>query len=255
MIIYKITNQINQKSYIGQTVRTLNERWLEHIKCAQNNDCRHLYCAMRQYGTDKFTIEQLDTAKSTEELNLLEQKYIRLYDSYRNGYNMTDGGECNPMHCTKAKQAHDTKMRSPEVRKQISESMKIHFKENPVSEITRSKLANYRKQRCFVHKDNVAIQVLKTDLDKYLAEGWIKGSKSCDPDVVKTRAASRSRKVQCIDENNCIIQTFNSVKSAAEWWYNYSYSDRSSSSDLMNLIKKSSSKDIYIRGLKWIYLK
>lgn len=255
MIIYKITNQINKKTYIGQTVRSLTERWNEHLKMASTQDKRQLYCAMRKYGKENFTIEEIAKASSIDELNKLEQEYIVKYDSYNNGYNMTDGGELNPMHSSKAKASHDSKMRSPEIRKQISISMLEHFKTNPVSSETRAKLAAHRKQYCFIHKDNVAIQVLKSEVDRYLEEGWIKGGKACNPDVVKQRAENRSRGVKCIDENNNVLNTFKSVKSAAEWWYNYNYSDISQPRHLMSLIKKSYSQDIFIRGLKWIYIK
>ena len=56
MIIYKITNLINNKIYIGLTTCSLKERWNNHRHCAKS-DPRHLYCSMRKYGIENFKIE------------------------------------------------------------------------------------------------------------------------------------------------------------------------------------------------------
>lgn len=88
MIIYKIQNKINNKIYIGQTVRTLEERIKEHKR---NKNCV-MYKAFKKYGFENFDIKQIDEAKTIEELNEKEIYYINLYDSKNNGYNMCDGG-------------------------------------------------------------------------------------------------------------------------------------------------------------------
>lgn len=59
MIIYKITNLINNKIYIGLTTCSLKERWNNHRHCVKS-DPRHLYCSMRKYGIENFKIEQID---------------------------------------------------------------------------------------------------------------------------------------------------------------------------------------------------
>lgn len=94
MIIYKITNQINNKSYIGKTIKTIDERFKTHLKNAKNKINRRLYDSMNFYGYENFLIEQIDIASSIEELNQKEIYYINLYDSIMpNGYNMTTGGD------------------------------------------------------------------------------------------------------------------------------------------------------------------
>ena len=98
MIIYKITNQINSKIYIGLTTCSLKERWNNHRHCVKS-DPRHLYCAMRKYGIENFTIEQIDETDNLEDLGKLEYKYIKQYNS-RNpkiGYNLSAGGETNQL--------------------------------------------------------------------------------------------------------------------------------------------------------------
>ena len=98
MIIYKITNQVNNKIYIGLTTETLQERWSGHLQ-AYKTCKRHLYESMRKYGIENFTIEEIDKADSFEELGQLERKYIREYDSQNpeKGYNITAGGERNQL--------------------------------------------------------------------------------------------------------------------------------------------------------------
>ena len=91
--IYKITNTINNKIYVGVTSRTLAERFKEHKSRIEERNSVHLYQAMEKYGRDSFTIELLDTANTSEEMFEKEKYYIKLYDSYNNGYNMTLGGE------------------------------------------------------------------------------------------------------------------------------------------------------------------
>lgn len=89
MQIYKLTNSVNGKVYIGQTIRRLITRLNQHKKAdsAIGN-------AIRKYGLDNFTIEIVATAQSLDELNRLEQDMIaNLNTRYPNGYNITPGGD------------------------------------------------------------------------------------------------------------------------------------------------------------------
>ena len=165
MIIYKITNKLNNKIYIGQTIRSLEERFLEHKRCKKDF---YLHNSIRKYGEENFTAEIIDYADSRDELNEKEAYWIKFYQSDIEGYNMKPGGSYNPMNVEAIKLSHDMKMRSPEVRQKISNTMKKHFANNPVSDETRKKLSEARKQRCFIKKDNIVKQVLKSELDKYL---------------------------------------------------------------------------------------
>ena len=91
MFIYKITNIVNNKVYIGQSIRPIEQRFKRHIADAINNVIdTHFARAIRKYGKDNFIIEQIDTADTQLDLNLKEQYYIRKYDSIKNGYNETD---------------------------------------------------------------------------------------------------------------------------------------------------------------------
>lgn len=85
--IYKITNLINGKIYIGLTTRTVEMRWKEH--------CRHssqeIDKAIQIYGKENFIIETLEEC-TDENLDDREKYWINFYNCYENGYNNTLGG-------------------------------------------------------------------------------------------------------------------------------------------------------------------
>lgn len=93
-IIYIITNTINSKVYIGQTIQTLENRWKAHCrnKCSRNEMNMHIKRAILKYGKQNFSIAELERCKVTE-LDEKEIYYIKLYNSYIEGYNNTKGGK------------------------------------------------------------------------------------------------------------------------------------------------------------------
>lgn len=96
MYIYKITNKINGKIYIGQVYnKTVLDRFNRHLKDATPDSRSYLHRAICKYGKDNFIVEQIDTATSLEELNQKEMYWIKYYNSTDGniGYNLTDGGD------------------------------------------------------------------------------------------------------------------------------------------------------------------
>lgn len=90
--IYKITNDINQKIYIGKTEFSVEKRFKEHCKdyLKPRFEKRPLYAAMKKYGIEHFHIETIEETNAPEER---EQYWIEHYGSYKNGYNATKGGD------------------------------------------------------------------------------------------------------------------------------------------------------------------
>lgn len=90
--IYLITNLINNKKYVGQTVMTLKQRWNKHLSNSRTLNPTGIAGAIKKYGEQNFSMELLATCK-IEDLNELEKYYIRKYNTFNNGYNLTLGGE------------------------------------------------------------------------------------------------------------------------------------------------------------------
>jgi len=94
-IIYKATNVLNGKVYIGQTIRTLLKRQAEHIRITKRNPEQYFHKAIHKYNAENFEWEVVDYASSIEELNEKEKEWIWLNYSNNSqfGYNLTEGGE------------------------------------------------------------------------------------------------------------------------------------------------------------------
>ena len=91
MEIYKITNKINGKVYIGQSIRPVEYRFHRHINDAMHNILdTHFARAIRKYGPDQWQLEVIDCATTQDELNQKEKYWIRYYNSVEEGYNETD---------------------------------------------------------------------------------------------------------------------------------------------------------------------
>lgn len=93
-IIYKITNVLNGKIYIGQTTKTLNRRWVEHCWESKHDSKVLFHCAIQKYGKENFTVEQIDVACDRDELDKKEIHWIKFYNSMNRdkGYNQESGG-------------------------------------------------------------------------------------------------------------------------------------------------------------------
>lgn len=102
MLIYKITNDINNKVYVGQTTRKIKERIADYKKeMKYKSDSRPIIRAMSKYGFEHFKFEILvDDIKSKEEMDKLEIQYIKNYHSLvtENGYNIELGGNSIGKH-------------------------------------------------------------------------------------------------------------------------------------------------------------
>lgn len=79
--VYKITNKVNNKAYIGITSKGLSARWKEHLYSAEHDCPFKLHRAIRKYGKENFSVELIDFANSWEELTKKEQQYISEYNS------------------------------------------------------------------------------------------------------------------------------------------------------------------------------
>lgn len=177
-LIYKITNIVNNKIYIGQTIRSLDER-IEDYKRGKTND--HLKNAFNKYGFDNFKFEIINTATSIEELNNKEIDYINKYNSTDKniGYNISIGGK--------------NSLASPETLEKMS---KAHKGIKQSKEWVEKRIPKKGSQEALKHGKS------KTDEEKkYLSENspkyWL--GKNRDPETI--RKVSETKKAIGITQN------------------------------------------------------
>lgn len=120
--VYKVTNAVNGKIYVGKTTIGVHARMAQHICNAKRGCSAYLYQAMRKHGADKFSVELLDTATSQLELDAKEIKSIAELQSTdcKKGYNCTPGGEGAPHGPSSRTFRSKGVPRTPEVRAKIS---------------------------------------------------------------------------------------------------------------------------------------
>ena len=197
MVIYKITNKINSKLYIGQTSQKLMARWKEHVR---SKTCKALGAAIRKYGPNSFTIEILQNCSSYEEMNILEKEYIKKFSSlYPDGYNLTTGGN-NGKHLewTKKKigEANRHRKHTEESKRKLSLARKgICLRKSPISDQERAAIS----ARVTVQWKNTSLEYIhmyKTGTKIYVPE--LNASFFSPSCLVKFLGISRKRAVSAI---------------------------------------------------------
>jgi group I intron endonuclease len=124
--IYRFTNKLNGKVYIGKTV-DIEDRYRQHIRSAKNKPSQAIHFAIAKYGIENFTFDILHKA-DVSMLDELEMAEIEKHNSYHDGYNNTHGGEgcLGLVHTEDSKRliGEKSKQRPPESNRRISEAQK-----------------------------------------------------------------------------------------------------------------------------------
>lgn len=138
MRIYKITNLINGKNYIGQTIFSLKHRFRKHKN--ENTGRMAIAKAIKKYGVENFRIEELELCQSQDELNEAECKWIEFYQSQApNGYNIRGGGGAHGKMAESSKAKLRGRKLSPET------IVKMKKAKQNMSEETRRKMSESGK--------------------------------------------------------------------------------------------------------------
>lgn len=200
--IYKLTCTITGKVYVGKTI-DINRRMMQHSKITPKYS-HHLANAIKKYGIDNFKeeiifkVEAEDRAVLNAALSNAEKSYIKQYDSYRNGYNSTIGGEgTNGFHWLESS------------KKKISESMKKFFKS--------AKGKAQIKHTIFCNKN----REISKETRERIGRGN-KGKRMPEEAKIKIRnyqlvnAYSKYIPVLQYDLDNSLLNRFNSITDAAK---------------------------------------
>lgn len=130
-IVYLVTCNVNGKKYVGQTQRSLEIRWREHLACARNGKLYHLASSIRKYGAENFYVEVLEMCETPTKMFEREEYWINELKTIKNGYNKSPGKIGNPIHVVsestreKLSKIHKGKTLSEETKRKISETKKL----------------------------------------------------------------------------------------------------------------------------------
>lgn len=134
-VIYKVTNLINGKCYIGQTIRSFSRRKSSHLNSAlRKSDKMIFHSAIRKYGVENFKWEILEECRTKDSLNRREREYIKeLKTHVPLGYNLNNGGNSveglgqstYQKEQTSKRMKENNPMKNKEVREKMSKTSKI----------------------------------------------------------------------------------------------------------------------------------
>lgn len=225
--IYKITNILNNKVYIGLTTKQRpTDRFSQHRYLARHPEqeskygtSSYLHRAMRQDGIDNFTFEIIEEVPETNNLFEREKYWIAFYHSYirdplNNGYNLTIGGEGT---------LGFSRTQSLEERKQKSETLKEYYIKHPEA---RQKRSEQLKEKCSSPEYKKMVSERLKQWHKEHPEAMIGennpfyGKHHTEESLSKIKEASKKRQLPIAQLNKDtleIIQTFNGVKEAEKF--------------------------------------
>ena len=213
--IYCITNKINQKKYIGKTLNTVECRWKEHLKDYKRRkyEKRALYDAMNKYGVNNFECETIGEFPDNI-LEEMEQKFIKEYNTYHYGYNLTIGGDG----------------------KQLYEYDKIieYYVNNDVTIVATSVKFNCSVDtvKYILAKHNTP---KRSQRDKYFGNCKI------------------PKQIDCFDKDGNFIITFNSVSDAGKWIFEIGKCKKLISGVRGHIADCANGKQNTAYGYKWKY--
>ena len=214
--IYCITNKINNKKYVGKTTFSVEKRWNEHLKDHKRKhlEKRALYEAMNKYGVENFTCECLCEC-SNDILDVKEQEYIKLLQTYKNGYNLTIGGDGKILY-------------------NYDDIVKYYINNKvTLSETAKTFNCSVDTVRDVLNKYNVEIKNLH--LENFYG--------SC----------LKPKTISSYNKENVFIKQFNSVKEAAEWIFNNGKCKTLNSGVRAHICDCANGKTKMAYGYKWQY--
>ncbi len=198
--IYCIINKINNKKYIGLTVKHAKQRFWEHVTKSNNPTYNSLlHRAIKKYGKENFEITILEDDILENILPEKEIEYIEKYNTYNEGYNLTRGGE-----------GRTGVVVSEETRRKLSEA-RAGYSWGKHTEETKRKMSDIRKGMKFTetHKKNLSIarrkRIITEETRQKMSDAWT--------DEMKEKQANRNRKPIICNETG---EKYSCSQSAAE---------------------------------------
>jgi group I intron endonuclease len=204
--IYKIVNDLNDKVYVGQTIRTLTVRFQKH--CSKSDDLGQTMAikkAILKYGKEHFKIELIEECDSSI-LNEREIYWINFYNSYKKGYNLTKGGQGNG-HSQKL--SDDDELKLIDLYKEGYGTLRIAKLFN----VDKTTVLNYVKKHNLKKRSS-----LEGMVDIEAVKAYIRENKPLVNDVAEKFGISRCSVYNIIKKANdetLIVESYNPRKSNA----------------------------------------
>lgn len=225
-IIYKIENKINGKIYIGQTVKSFDERYGGDIE--KNTHNKHLRNSIKKYGIENFVIDKcVCKCETKEELDRVEQFYIYVYDAMdpEHGYNKREGGNGGKL-------SNETKQKMSEAQKGEKHPMwgknpedymteeTIKIKREKQSKALKGKpFSNEHKKKLSENHANVSGKknpMYGKNSEDYMTEEAIQMRRKKISKAFKGEKNPRARAVIQLSNNGDFIKKYDFIKQAAK---------------------------------------
>ena len=211
--IYKIVNDINDKVYIGQTSETIEKRWARHKRSRNYKKYKHIhfYMALNKYGIDHFFVSEVMKISANtkeelkKELNKWEKYYISEFNSFRNGYNSTEGGDgvmTGFRHTEESKKKMSKSHKGAILTEETRRKMSLAHKGLTFSEETRKILSEKAKMRIRSQES------IRKSADKHI------GLKMSNKTKQKLKECNKRTILQYDLQNNFITE-WDTIKEAA----------------------------------------
>lgn len=172
--IYKITNIVNGKFYIGKT-KNIERRWKEHLRMVGKK--RHpLYDSISHYGKENFTMEIIDKTDSFN-INELEKIWILKTDSINKGYNIANGGEGGDTFTNKSFLKKEITRNKLRIAAKITNAKNIELHRNNTTNLWKN--PEYRKKVIDMMKETMSSEEYKNTMSKRMKEAL------SNPDMIK----------------------------------------------------------------------
>lgn len=222
--MYKITNEMDGKSYIGQTINSIQERFRVHCSKHSEGKCPKLWNAIQAHGKDNFKIELLwsNPGCSVEELDAKEMEFIKVYDTLSpNGYNLREGGHGSRHNVESRRKISEAKKKlwdekGDEIRKKIAERGASEETRRKLSEKSIQKYIDRPELREFLRSRLGSTHTEETRVK--MVEAWKKRRENPEyKRIYEEMGAERSKPVYMFDNNRVLTRVFDSLGQTGAW--------------------------------------
>lgn len=204
-LIYGIYHKASNRWYIGQTIRSLQCRWEEHLK-EINFSKSHLNLALKKYGVGAFELQVIESNIPESRLDERERYYIQKYDSYHHGFNCTLGGQG----------VHGYK-HTEETKSRISKSVAAgsHLWNTPERA---AKIKAAQKGRKFTEEHLQRIREAASRNKRFGADNPFGGRRHTESAKKQMSLSSTKNQIQRISKSdNSVLETYSNQWEAANW--------------------------------------